>query len=397
LRGITDRLTVRKETIKGKGRELAKYINNEKGQFLIWCGLNAEADFLEKEIPDAMQLSGKDMKSDKIQKIEDFKSGKIRVLITKPKIAGFGMNFQNCYNMVFMGLSDSFEYYYQCIRRCWRFGQKKPVKVLICLTHSEHVILDNVREKERQANALYSGIVAHVSEFNKMELGVKKMKTKDDYTESHYEGDGWELFQGDCCDITKRLDENLFDLSVFSPPFLSLYTYSPSERDIGNCKTDNEFWDHFKFLTIELLRVMKEGRLVCCHVAQVPAMLVRDGYIGLKDFRGDTIRHFIEHGFIYHGEVCIDKNPQAQSIRTHAKGLTFSQLEKDSSWMRPALADYILLFRKPGDNKIPVKNGNIKNSEIDRDEWIRLAHPIWYNIRETETLNYREARSEEDE
>ena len=126
-------------------------------------------------------------------------------------------------------------------------------------------------------------------------------------------------------------------------------------------------------------------------------MLVRDGYIGLKDFRGDIIRHFQKVGFIYQGEVVIDKNPQAQSIRTHAKGLTFSQLEKDSIWMRPALADYLVLMRKEGENQVPVINGNIEGADIDRDEWIRLAHPIWYNIRETNTLNVREARSDDDE
>lgn len=397
LSGITDRINVRKQTIEQKAKIIIDTVSNSKEQFIIWCGLDAEADFIEKNIPGSVQLSGKQMKSDKIKEIDNFKAGKIRVLITKPKIAGFGMNFQNCHNMIFFGLSDSYESYYQCIRRCWRYGQKKDVSVKIVLNHVEQQILENVRRKEKHSDDLFTGIVSNVSEFNKIELGIKKVEYMDDYKMNKSEGENYTLWNGDSAEVLKTIEENSIDLSVFSPPFSSLYTYSPSARDLGNCKNDGEFWAQFEFISRELLRVIKPGRIVCCHVSQIPAMLARDGYIGLKDFRGDTIRHFISIGFIYHGEICIDKNPQAQSIRTHAKGLTFTQLEKDSSWMRPALADYILLFRKPGDNIVPVVNGNIDNAEIDRDEWITLAHPIWYGIRETETLNYREARSEEDE
>ena len=139
------------------------------------------------------------------------------------------------------------------------------------------------------------------------------------------------------------------------------------------------------------MRVTKPGRICCVHVSQVPAMLSRDGYIGLKDFRGGTIQSFIDHGWIFHGEVCIDKDPQAQAIRTKSKGLLFVQMHKDSSWSRPALADFILLFRKPGDNAVPVQ------PDIDNNEWIEWARPIWYGIRESDTLQYRAARSDDDE
>jgi len=397
LKGIQDRLEVRKHTIKEKAKLISKFVKDKNEQYLIWAGLNDEADELEKLIDDSIQLKGADMKADKIQKIDDFKFGKIRVLITKPKIAGFGMNFQNCHNMIFIGLSDSYEYYYQCIRRCWRHGQDKSVQTFIVLSHYESMILDNVKRKEKQANDLHDGIVVHVSEFNRQELGMKTKKQKDKYKMEYFEGKDWQLWQGDSAETINDIEENSIDMSVFSPPFSSLYTYSPSERDLGNCKSDFEFFEHFGYITHGLRRIMKPGRITCCHVSQIPAMLVRDGYIGLKDFRGDVIRHFIKHGFIFQGEVVIDKNPQAQSIRTHAKGLTFTQLEKDSSWMRPALGDYILLFRKPGENGTPINNGDILSGEVSRDEWIELAHPIWYNIRETDTLNFREARKDEDE
>jgi hypothetical protein len=161
-------------------------------------------------------------------------------------------------------------------------------------------------------------------------------------------GDGWTLVNGDCVEaIPAHLAADSVDLSVYSPPFISLFTYTASERDMGNCANTPEFFEHFGFIIRELLRVTRPGRLTCVHVAQVPAMLERDGYIGMKDFRGDTIRAYIADGWVYHGEVCIDKDPQAQAIRTKSKGLLFVQMRKDSSWSRPALADYILIFRKP--------------------------------------------------
>lgn len=206
-----------------------------------------------------------------------------------------------------------------------------------------------------------------------------------------FEGDGWALVNGDCVEGVGGLPDDSVDLSVYSPPFISLYTYTASERDMGNCASKDEFFEHFGFLIRELLRATKPGRLTCCHVQQVAAMLERDGYIGLKDFRGDTIRAFQANGWIYHGEVCIDKDPQAQAIRTKAKGLLFVQMRKDSAWSRPALADYILIFRKPGENMAPI------NPDLSNEDWIHWARPIWYGIRESDTLHVAEARGEDDE
>lgn len=201
----------------------------------------------------------------------------------------------------------------------------------------------------------------------------------------------WTLTQGDCVEEMAKLSDDAIDLSVYSPPFLSLYTYTASEHDIGNCASAEEFFAHFDFFVSALLRVTKPGRLSCCHVAQVPAMLSRDGFIGMKDFRGMTIDAFQRAGWIYHGEVCIDKDPQAQAIRTKSKALLFAQMRKDSSWLRPALADYVLVFRKPGENATPIK------PDLSNNEWIEWARPIWYGLRESDTLSVAEARAEKDE
>ena len=397
LKGIGGRIRERKTSIDAKVITLAEEINNSNCQWIVWCGLNEEANKLNKLIPDAKNIQGSDSPEYKTQTMLDFKHNRVRVLISKPKISGFGMNFQNAHKMAFIGLSDSYEMYYQCIRRCWRFGQKEPVDVNIVLSPVERVILGNVQHKEVEAAKIINGVIKEMSDFSKDEIKKGTSSHVENYHTDSEKGKGWEVWLGDTVETIKEIPENYIDFSVFSPPFAQLYTYSPSMRDLGNAKDVEEFWNHFDYIIPELLRVMKDGRIIAIHCAQIPAMLVRDGYIGLKDFRGDVIRHFQGAGFIYQGEVVIDKNPQAQSIRTHAKGLTFSQLEKDSAWMRPALADYLVLMRKDGENIVPIINGNIEGASINRDEWIRLAHPIWYSVRETNTLNVREGRSEDDE
>ena len=211
------------------------------------------------------------------------------------------------------------------------------------------------------------------------------------YEQLEEAGGGWRLKLGDSVERLREVADNSVGLSVFSPPFLSLYTYSPTERDLGNSSTPDQFWEHFDFIIDGLLQKTMPGRNCCVHVAQVPATLVHDGFIGMVDFRGDVIRHFVARNWVYHGEVCIDKDPQAQAIRTHSKGLLFVQLRKDASWLRPALADYILVFRKPGENPEPIV------PDISNDDWIEWARPIWYGIRETETLNVSEGRADQDE
>lgn len=204
-------------------------------------------------------------------------------------------------------------------------------------------------------------------------------------------GQNWTLYHGDSVEAMPGLPANSVHLSVFSPPFLSLYVYSASERDLGNSGTPQQFWRHFRFVIDELMRITVPGRLACVHVAQVATTKATHGRIGFIDFRGQTIRAFERRDWVYHGEVCIDKDPQAQAIRTHAKSLLFTQLRKDASWMRPALSDYVLLFRKPGDNPIPIK------PDITNEQWIEWARPVWYGISETDTLNPAEGRDAKDD
>lgn len=204
-------------------------------------------------------------------------------------------------------------------------------------------------------------------------------------------GDGWTLVNGDSCEQLPTLEPASVDFSVYSPPFISLFTYSATPRDIGNSSTPEEFVAHLGYVIRELRRVTKPGRLTACHIAEVTSTKQTHGVIGLIDLPGMMVRAFTDAGWIYHGRVTIDKDPQAQAIRTKSKALLFVQLRKDASWLRPALADYILVFRAPGENTVPI------NPDITNDDWIQWARPIWYGIRESDTLNVAEARGAEDE
>lgn len=238
--------------------------------------------------------------------------------------------------------------------------------------------------------------------------------TTDLYTTDDAHGDNWTLLLGDSCERLAEIPDGSVDLSVCSPPFDSLYTYSPSMRDLGNSATRTEFLEHYGFIVREQLRVTKPGRKACIHVQQIATKKSVDGYIGLTDFRGDVIRLFIDSGWIFDGEVTIWKDPQAQSIRTKAHALAFATKNRDSSKTRPALADYLVLFRKPGDNQTPIRH-EANRGEVTNDNWIDWASPIWsdhhaggwidgehlcpvwWGIKETRTLNTRVAKESADE
>jgi len=219
--------------------------------------------------------------------------------------------------------------------------------------------------------------------------------------------DKYAVYCGDCCEVTESIPNNSIGLSVFSPPFADLYCYSNNERDMGNCKNYDQFFVQFGVLADQLFRVMMEGRSVTIHCMDIPAMKERDGYIGIKDFPGDIIRCFQKRGFIYHGRCTIWKDPLIEATRTKALGLMHKQLCKDSALCRMGLPDYIVVLRKPGENKNPIIHPQGLSSYAGRavlppgnqshNIWRAYASPIWTDIRQTRTLNRKEAREEKDE
>lgn len=243
--------------------------------------------------------------------------------------------------------------------------------------------------------------------------------------------DRWAMYHGDCIEVLKGIPDNSIHYSIFSPPFASLYTYSNSERDMGNCRSEDEFYLNFEFLVSELHRVLMPGRLLSFHCMDIPAMKERDGYIGLKDFPGDLIRIFQAGNFIYHSRVAIWKDPLVEATRTKALGLLHKQIQKDSAMCRQGLPDYLITMRKPGDNPEPISHPEGFTSFAGEDEpdapkveptlksqystlnkhshmssedpvyshhvWRRYASPVWMDIKQSNTLNRKPARDDRDE
>ena len=225
---------------------------------------------------------------------------------------------------------------------------------------------------------------------------------------NQYIGKNFALYNGDCVEVLKGIPDNSIHGMGFSPPFASLYTYSASERDMGNARTNDEFMENFKFAVPELYRALMPGRIMWCHCMDIPAMKERDGFIGLRDFPGELIRLFEGAGFIYHSRVAIWKDPLTEATRTKALGLMHKQLVKDSSMCRQGLPDYLIVMRKPGDNSEPVAHPDgleryigddkpISKTVFSHEVWRRYASPVWMDIRQSRTLNREPAREEKDE
>lgn len=405
---LTDQRQVQRASLPLRVAEAVAQANSSDEQYLIWCHLNDESSALAAGIKGAVEVKGSDTDAHKESAMLRFQEGKIRVLVSKASICGFGMNFQCCHNVIFVGLSHSYEAFYQAIRRCWRFGQQHPVNAHIVYDWAEGPVVENTRRKEKDAEAMAEKMVL-VMRAKTMEQLKQITRQTADYVTNSIEGDGWRAYLGDCVEGLTKLDTGSIHYSIFSPPFASLYTYSNSDRDMGNCKDHEDFGQHFQFLVRELYRVIMDGRLVSFHCMNLPKSKTRDGIIGVRDFRGELIRAFEAEGFVFHSEVCIWKDPVTAMQRTKAIGLLHKQVVKDSAMSRQGIPDYLVTMRKPGANPEPVagkletfvgEDGPVAGNDPVRnsiDIWQRYASPVWMDINPSETLQFRSARENDDE
>lgn len=387
------RRRARRESLDERVLSTAAMVNDSGEPWIVWCHLNAESSALAASIPDAVEVHGSMAPEAKADAMLRFTAGEIRVLVTKPSIAGFGMNWQHCARMAFCGMSDSFEEFYQAVRRCWRFGQTREVECHIVVSQAETVIVDNVRSKESRAERMAEETAA-LTKSGTMRAIKGASLTRDDYERDTATGNGWTLHLGDSVEVVGEMESDSIGYSVFSPPFASLYTYSASDRDMGNCADHGEFADHFRFLIRELHRVTKPGRLCSFHCMNLPTSKARDGYIGISDFRGQLIRAFQDEGWIYHSEVVVWKDPVTAMQRTKALGLLHKQIKKDSCMSRQGIPDYVVTMRKPGENPDRVTN---TNETFPVDDWQQYASPVWMDINPSDTLQASSAREDDDE
>jgi len=390
---LQERQAARRESVADRVAKCAEMVNGSDEYWVIWCGLNTESAALVKAIPDAVEVKGADSTEHKESAMLGFSAGDHRVMVTKPSIAGFGMNWQHCHNEAFVGLSDSYEQFYQAVRRCWRFGQTSPVNVHIITSELEGAVVANVKRKEADAAKMAEEMVNNMSDLNQENLRGTA-RTSGAYATETHDGKGWTMNLGDCVEGVRGLDDESIGYSVFSPPFASLYTYTNLEQDMGNSANMGEFMEHFRFLIAELHRVTMPGRLVSVHCMDLPTSKQHHGYIGLQDFRGDIIRAFQAEGWIYHSSVCIWKDPVTAMQRTKALGLLHKQIRKDSCMSRQGIPDYVVTMRKPGDNPQRVSH---EAEDFPVSLWQRHASPIWMDIDAGDTLQFRSARDHKDE
>ena len=422
-----------RETTEQRTDLAAELVNSSDEIWVVWCNTNFEADALKKKMPDAIEVRGNMTPKIKESLLERFSSGNARVIIGKPSMLGFGLNWQHCHNMVSVGLTYSFEQLYQAVRRCWRYGQKERVNHHIVLSPAENQIFDRVRQKERKHTEMTENMVAEFRTYQ--DMSNKKRNLKLEYDRKEHKGKDWRIIIGDSCEEIKTLKDESIHFSIFSPPFSNLYIYSDHIQDMGNSKNDSEFFEHFDFLIKELYRITVQGRLCAVHCKDLVDYKNRDGMSGLRDFPGEIIRRFEATGWKFHSRVTIWKDPVIEMQRTKAQGLLHAQIKRDSTMSRQGLPDYLIVFRRWPENsetsgpepvarpkgfmhfigrnapedtvykmEIDEATGHYRLTDIAPGDdifsihvWQRYASPVWFDVQQTNVLNCRVARDSEDE
>lgn len=369
---------------------VAEIVNASNDSFIVWIKQNEEGDELRKLIPGAIEVRGSDTIEQKESNLLGFAEGKFRVLITKTKIAQFGMNFQNCCNQVFASLDFSFEGLYQAIRRSYRFGQKNQVNIYIVTTDTMENVVQSINRKQRQFEEMQF-------EMNQ-NINSKKYGLMNEYEYNEYRTDEMWLMKGDTVQEIDRIADNSLDLIVFSPPFSSLFTYSNYMHDMGNNENHNDFFKQYSFLLAKLYKKLRPGRLMCCHTKDLGVYKNSSGYSGMYDFTGEHTRSVLEAGFKLHSKITIWTDPVLEMQRTKTQRLLYKTVTSDSSFTGIGMAEYITIFRKwegEQDEWTPVTNLTKQNFPLDT--WQKWASPVWMDIRRTDVLNAQEGTDMGDE
>lgn len=411
----TDMWREKKFTYKARCDRAGQVIGGQPDDtWIIWCETNDEATYLQGLFPDAVEVRGSDSIKEKERKLSAFTDGHARIIITKSDIAGFGLNWQHCSNMAFIGVTYSFEKTYQALRRSWRFGQKSNVTAWMVTAESEGEILKTLEVKQKAHREMQRAMNEAMKENG---LGITDHRAvKMDIVTRDENGKNWSMMLGDCVTRSQEIEANSIDFSVYSPPFSNLYIYSDSIADMGNSANDDEFFEHYKYLIKEIFRVTKPGRLSAVHCKDLPLYHNRDGAAGLKDFPGMIIRAHEECGWTYHSRVTIWKDPVIEMQRTKNHGLLHKNFVVRSEVVRQGMADYVIVFRKwegvegttsevsvnqnrhPGDyigSEPPENYDNDRAYSIK--VWQKYASPVWMDINQTNVLNKQQARENADE
>lgn len=379
-----------RNTMDERLRVVAKLAEDTDGQVLIWVKQNKEGEELRKLLPEAVEVKGSDSDDHKERALLDFADGKIRILISKAKICGYGMNFQSCGTQIFAAPDFSFEDFYQQVRRSYRFGRKGDVNIHLVITDTMSNTRDIILKKQKAFEEMQQEINANINE--------RKYGLLNDYDYREYRDDKVFLMKGDTTIEIKRIPDNSVDLIIYSPPFSSLFTYSNYIHDMGNNETHEDFFKQYAFLLRELYRILKPGRLMCCHTKDLGVYKNSSGYTGMYDFTGDHTRHVLEADFKLHSKVTIWTDPVLEMQRTKTQRLLYKQVTSDSSKTGIGMAEYITIFKKwEGDEKDWEPITALDKQNFPLETWQRWASPVWMDIKRTDVLNSNEGTAMGDE
>jgi len=371
--------------------EVSEIVNNSKENFIIWVKQNEEAELALKLIPDAVEVRGNESPDQKEKKLLGFANNEFRVLVTKTKIAQFGLNYQNCHNQIFASLDFSFEGLYQAIRRSYRFGQKHTVNIYLITTDTMENVILSINKKEKQFLEMQEEMNKNI---NSHEYGLLN-----DYEYREFKNNSMFLMKGDTCREIKRIPDNSVDFIIYSPPFSSLFTYSNYIHDMGNNESHEEFFKQYAYLLKDLYRILKPGRIMACHTKDLGVYKNSSGYTGMYDFTGEHTKAVLNSDFKLHSKITIWTDPVLEMQRTKTQRLLYKTVTSDSTYTGIGMAEYVTLFRKwDGSDEStwePVTTMNKQNFPLDT--WQKWASPVWMDIKRTDVLNGREGTAMGDE
>jgi len=394
---------------------------------VLWCDTDFEADALQAVFPDAGEVRGSHSREHKTATLEAFSTGQLRLLITKPEIAGFGLNWQHCCRMVFAGLSFSFERWYQAVGRIHRYGQTRDVHIHLVYSETEGNVAQVLKEKQAAFAEMQIEMNAAMREH-----GLFREERRMTFTPTTFDtaqGHGWTFYLGDCIPVTAGFPDESIDLCLHSPPFAQLYVYSDKEADMGNAASKEEFFEHYEFFIRELLRVTVPGRCCAVHVKDLPLFINRDGQMGIEPFSDDVAAAFRRNGWVLQSRITVEKDPVIEMRKTNSHGLLFKNWREHAEKLRVGMPDYVLIFQKPGECPRPVlhdpldrtyygdnppaeyrypKLASRKTGQINAalPIWQNYANPnwsdvvvplVWTDISMTNVLNYLVAKNDRDE
>jgi hypothetical protein len=388
----TEMHSEQRRTVLERAARAAALVQSAPGPWVVWVNTDYEADAVRALLPQAVEIRGSDKPALKAARLRAFTAGEIACLITKPTIAGFGLNWQHAHQAVFM-LSYSFEQPYQALRRMWRFGQPQPVTAHLVFADTEQPMYESFLRKHAAHTTQQHALVAALQQHGLVLTGSPQIERSAPVREVA-EGPDYTLTLGDCVAVTRDLPPDSVDLTIFSPPFSDLYMYTPDDRDMGNCADDTHFFQHFSYLVPELWRVTRPGRLCVVHCKDLSRYKSKTGATGLRDFPGALIRAFEEAPipgggrWVYHSRVTIWRDPVQERARTNSQRLLYKQLREDASKSGVGLPDYLVVFRKWTLAEVAEATPVVHTPDaFPLEQWREWASPVWFDINPMDCLN----------